>query len=284
MLVPPGATTIVSIAPSAVFASDAMRPVAEELVASDRLDAFRARHGVDLRTLERLLIAEYEPAEGLAEGATLYLARGPFHAQVVVAEIGNRMSPLESQDARPVMRRAGTYRMQRMELLALGPATVALTDGPPAFAGRIVATQQASRPSRERTATLSAATAPLFSAPLVLMRHGRPDLPPGGLGLLLARLEHTVISFDAVGAELTIDVHLEGEFPPGAEDNFRALVTSIAHSDLGEALGMQQVERTLVVQASQAEVSMHATVGASTLARGLRALVGAEMDELLELP
>jgi hypothetical protein len=185
------------------------------------------------------------------------------------------MSPLESEDNRPLMRRAGTYRMQRMELLALGPTTVALTDGPPALAGRIVAAQQSAQ-TRESSAT--------FTAPLVLMRHGRPELPPGGLGLLLARLEHTTITFDAVGPTLVIDVHLEGEFPPGAEDNFRALVASVAHSDLGEALGMQEVERSLVVHASSSEVTMHAAAEAATIAGGLRALVGAEMDELLELP
>jgi hypothetical protein len=275
MLIPPGATTIVAVAPAAIFASDALRPVAQELVSAERLDAFRARHGVDLRTLERLVIAEYGPSEGLTEGATIYFARGAFHAEVVVAEIGNRMSPLESEDSRPVMRRAGTYRMQRVELLALGPTTVALTDGPPALSGRIVATQQAAR-TRAETGS--------FDAPLVLMRHGRPDLPPEGLGLLLARLEHTTVTFNAVGLALEIDVQLQGEFPPGAEDNFRTLVTSIAQSDLGHALGMQEVARSLVVHASSSEVSMHATADAATIASGLRALVGAEMDELLALP
>ena len=122
-----------------------------------------------------------------------------------------------------------------------------------------------------------------FSAPLVLMRHGRPDLPPTGVGLLLARLEHTVVSFDAVGPALEVDVHLDGAFPPGAEANFRSLVSSIAESDMGQALGMDEVEATLTVTATPSAVSMHATVDSQTLAAGLRALVGAEMDELLDL-
>lgn len=279
MLIPPGATTIVALSPSTIFASEELRSVANELVSAERLDAFRARHGVDLRTLERLVVAEYgEPEEaGTHRGAsgTLYIARGPFHAEVVVAEIGNRMSPLESQSNDP-MRRAGMYRLSRIELLALGPTTVALTDGPPEFAGQIV--------SMQRTASEHGPSAhPEFDAPLVLMRHGRPDMPPTGLGLLLARLEHTVVSFDAVGAHLEVQIQLEGEFPPGAEANFRALVSSVAQSDLGRALGMQEVEDSLVVQASPTSVSMHAEVDAHTLSSGLRELVGAEMNELLHI-
>lgn len=280
MLIPPGATTIVALSPSAIFASEGLRSVANELVSAERLDAFRARHGVDLRTLERLVVAEYgtpEETDAVHRGVsgTLYIARGPFHAEVVVAEIGNRMSPLESQDDRP-MRRAGMYRLSRIELLALGPTTVGLTNGPPEFAGQIVATQRAA-------STRAQDVSPQFDAPLVLMRHGRPDLPPTGIGLLLARLEHTVVSFNDVGAHLEVQVHLEGEFPPGADDNFRALVSSVAQSDLGHALGMQEVEESLVVNASSTAVLMRAEVDAHTLSSGLRELVGAEMNELLNI-
>lgn len=280
MLIPPGATTIVAISPSTIFASEELRSVANELVSAERLDAFRARHGVDLRTLERLVVAEYgtpEETDAMHRGVTgtLYIARGPFHAEVVVAEIGNRMSPLESQDDHP-MRRAGMYRLSRVELLALGPTTVALTNGPPELAGQIVAAQ---RSANARAAEMRTQ----FDAPLVLMRHGRPDLPPTGIGLLLARLEHTVVSFDAVGTHLEVQVHLDGEFPPGADANFRALVSSIAESDLGRALGMQEVEESLVVDATASSVLMHAEVDVHTLSSGLRELVGAEMNELLNI-
>jgi len=277
MLIPPGATTIVALSPSAIFASAELSSVANELVSADRLEAFRARHGVDLRTLERLVVAEYgEPGRDREVGGTLYLARGPFHAEVVVAEIGNRMSPLESQDDHP-MRRAGMYRLSRVELLALGPTTVALTDGPPELAGRIVSMGRAASTRAEVDVGMQ------FNAPLVLMRHGRPDLPPTGIGLLLARLEHTTLSFEAVGSHLEVQVHLDGEFPPGADENFRTLVSSVAESDLGRALGMQEVEESLVVEATSTSVSMHAEIDAHTLSSGLRELVGAEMNELLNI-
>lgn len=268
---PSGASSVVSIAPATIFASEVLRPVVEQVVSTERLEAFRARHGVDLRSLERLVIATYEPT-GPEHETTLYLARGPFHAQVVVAEIGNRMSPLESRDSHPLERRAGVYRMRRMELLALGPTSVALHDGPPALSGRLVAAVHAPRGELD------------VQAPLVLMHHGRPDLPLTGLGILLARLEHTMVSLDARGSQLRIHAALDGEFPPGAEENFRALVTSLAQSDLGQALGMREVERTLVVQASPTSVTLEASVNPGTVAAGLRALVGAEMDELLEVP
>lgn len=280
VLIPPGATTVVSLSPATIFASEGLRSVANELVSAERLDAFRARHGVDLRTLERFVVTEYgetELTDGTHRGVngTLYIARGPFHAEVVVAELGNRMSPLESQDDHP-MRRAGVYRLNRIELLALGPTTVALTNGPPELAGQIVALHRAASTRAQRASAQ-------FDAPLVLMRHGRPDLPPTGIGLLLARLEHTVVSFDAVGSHLEVQLQLDGEFPPGADANFRALVSSVAQSDLGRVLGMQEVEESLVVQASATSVSMHAEVDAHTLSGGLRELVGAEMNELLNI-
>ena len=46
---------------------------------------------------------------------------------------------------------------------------------------------------------------------------------------------------------------------------------------------MQEVEESLVVNASSTSVSMHAEVDAHTLSSGLRELVGAEMNELLNI-
>jgi hypothetical protein len=75
---------------------------------------------------------------------------------------------------------------------------------------------------------------------------------------------------------------LLGEFPPGAEANFRALVGSLAESDLGRGLGLEEVARSLVVEVREREVALGARVRVSTLTRGLRALFGDEIEEMLD--
>jgi hypothetical protein len=221
------------------------------------------------------------------EGAgSLLLARGPFHANVVVGEIGHRMAPLESSADRPVPRRAGVYLLRRFELLALGVHDLALVDGPPELAGLLLHTRERalgeSRPSPSR---LRAVVASEAEAPFVFVRHGRPELPPEGIGLVLARLEDASLAASTAGEEpgaIELRARLFGAFPPGVDENLRRFVSALSEADLGRAIGLEEVARTLAIEVTEGEIRLVARLRATTLARGLRVLLGAEIEELLD--
>lgn len=281
-LVPWGFESLVRVRPRALLADDATMRVVEAIVPSTRLDAFRDRHGIELRALELFTMASYPDDAG-----TALFASGPFHSAVVVGEIGHRMAPLESSADRPVMRRAGIYRMRRFELLAIGAHEVALVDGPPELAGLLVdqrrrALAAAPAPS-DRLARLIAEEA---DAVFLVARHGRPALGSEGIGLVLARLQDALLAVSAAGAldpgAIELRLQLLGEFPPGVDENLRALLTSLAESDLGRAVGVEELLHTLSIEVTEGRVRLTGRVRGATLVRGLRVLFGAEIEEMLD--
>ena len=106
-----------------------------------------------------------------------------------------------------------------------------------------------------------------------------------------ALLKATGVDFSAAYASvqkraihtLWIALELRGEFPPGAEDNFRALAASIAESDLGAALGARDALPTLRIESEEARIALRASLASEVLAAGLRTLFVAEMRELLSI-
>ncbi len=279
---PEGVETLLRLRPRALLASDETSRVVTAIVPEERLDAFSSRHGVELREVGLILHASYPRA------GSVVLVEGPFHARVVVGEIGHRMAPLESSADEPEYRRAGIYRRQRFELIALGPHELAMVDGPPALSGLVLHTRDAAREApTEAPSRLRGIVAAERDAPFLLFRHGRPDgLPPEGVGLLLARLEDASLAISPVGSlepgALELRVRLFGDFPPGADENFRALIAGLSEDDLGRAIGLEEIARSLAIEVLPVEIRFTAHVRASTLARGLRVLVGAEIDELLD--
>jgi hypothetical protein len=280
-LVPDGYSSLLRLRPRALLAEDATLRVVSAIIPIERLDAFRDRHGVDPRELEQVSLVSYGEH-------TVLLASGAFHGSVVVSEIGHRMAPLESSADAPVLRRAGIYRMRRFELLAVGAHEVALVDGPPELSGLVLHTRGLGQDDRS-TATeprLRALVRSEAAAPFLYVLHGRPDLPPEGIGLLLARLEDATLAIAPAGTRdpgaLELRARLLGEFPPGADENFRTLVSSLAESDLGRAVGLDEAARSLAIDSLAGEIRLTASVRASTLARGLRVLFGAEIDEMLD--
>jgi len=282
LTVPEGVETLVRLRPRALLASDETSRVVTAIVPEERLDAFSSRHGVDPRAAELIVHASYPRA------GSVVLVEGPFHARVVVGEIGHRMAPLESSTDEPEYRRAGIYQRHRFELITLGPHALAMVDGPPALSGLVLHTRDAARVApTEAPSRLRSIVAAERDSPFLLVRHGRPDdLPPQGVGLLLARLEDASLAISPAGSAepgaLELRVRLFGEFPPGADENFRALIAGLSEDDLGRAIGLEEVARSLAIEVLPLEIRFTARVRASTLARGLRVLVGAEIDELLD--
>ncbi len=277
-VVPDGAVTVVVFRPADLWAAPAVRVLAEALFPEAVRQAFAQRTGVDPVRVREAIVAEYD-------GGVLWLARGPFDAELVVREAGARMGTLESQSDRPFVRRAGFVGNERQEVAALDRDVVAVTGLPDVMAGVLarVAHGRRAGPSALRAAAVSELVRSHRDAPLTVYAPERIVVPEGlGAALLLAHERALAASLRPHGAErLDLDVDLVGEFPPDAAQNFRTWVESVADSDLGNALGLAAGVPQLRVTASASAVRLQMPLQSSNVLTGLRVLFTAELRELL---
>jgi hypothetical protein len=277
-LVPPGASIVVVARPRELARAPASHRVIASIAPDDRLETYRQHTGIDPRELEELLFAE-------TPDGTILVVRGPFRAPLAVAEMARRMLPLESSADEPWLRRGGHYHGARRDLIALSDHVLMAVTGSPALTESVLARTGADAGEGglggPDVGDLLRAHG---SAPLVVVAPTPISLPPGsGVALLLAReraLIATATPVDATGIRL--DAELRGEFPPGADANFRALAEALAESDLGAAVGMRDALATLTVQSGDEQVVLRATLPATAMAAGLRVLFEAEIAELVE--
>jgi hypothetical protein len=266
---PPGASLIVLVRPTELVADPALRRLFDALFLPERLDAFQAFNGVDPRRLEGLAYAEYE-------AGTVLVVRGGFHATVAVAEMAHRMLPLESQSDEPYFRRAGIYRGERRDAIALDEQTLVVVTGAPVLAGRALAGGRRALDADGR------ALVEALPAPLVVLWPQPLGFPADtGVGLLFARERALGLALRGAGERVRLEAEARGEFPPGVQDNLRALFSSLARSDLGSAVGMSEAERTFSVDVTPHGVRASAELPAASLARGIRALLIAELTEIV---
>ncbi len=280
-VLPEGASLIVMVRPRELFEAEPTALMIHGLVPDTQLESIRVQHGIDLRTLERLAFAEYEAGE--ASGRVIVL-QGPFRAEVAVAEIAHRMVPLESSSVGPPRRAGGVMHGTRMDAIALGEHTLVLVVGPPELSARVMRTVDGSAPPAIAGPVQQAIAR--HSEPLVAIRPVPLDLPPGGaVSLLLAEEESMLIALAPFGSgSVHVAVEIEGEFPVGADANFRQLIVSIAQSTMGTALGLRSALESLAVDATPAGVTLRADFDAHELARGLSLLFRAEIAEALGDP
>lgn len=267
---PAGASLVVLAEPVELMAEPALRRVVEALFAPERLDAFQAYNGIDPRRLEGLAWAEYETG-------TVVAIRGPFHAEVAVAEMAHRMMPVESESDEPFYRRAGIYAGQRRDAIAIDEHTLVLVTGAPVLAGRALASGAPRALDEDGQAVVAALPAPF----VVLWPRPLAFPPDTGVGLLFARERALGVALTGEGEGVRVEAEARGEFPPGVEDNLQALFGSLARSDLGHQLGMLEAEGSFSVEATSHGVRASAQLSSSTLARGLRALLIAELAEIV---
>ncbi len=272
-LLPRGTTSVVVASPRRLFEDAASRAVIARLVPDARFEALRVQHGIDLRTLDQVVVASYEDGD-------VYVLRGPFLARVAVAEIAHRMVPIESRAEEPRFRVAGVFRGARVDAIAIGPHTLAVVAGAPALSGRLVATLDGDSTAFDAAELRSFGV----DVPFVWVRPVPLRLPvEAPVAILLARERSMAVVAMPDGARsIALTVRFTGEFPPGADENFRQLVASLAQSDLGRAVGMASALPTLSVAAQGSRVELSAVLGAEGLARGLWLAVGAEIEEALE--
>jgi hypothetical protein len=278
-LVPPGSALVVRLRPEVLYGQPGPSTILRAVFADASLERFAIRTGVDLRQVQELWVA-------LRPEGHVVLARGLRDAPLAVQEAGARMAPIEAEADAPWIRRVGFLGGRRVDLAALGPHTALWVEGTPQLAAWVL--DAAGQPAGQRRHGLRGAAdllavhaeAPLFAvAPLPL------GLPPrSGIGQLFALEERMAVTLEGrPQAQVELAADFRGEFPDGASDNFQALASSIADSELGGALGARDALPSLVVETSRERVTLRARVDASVLATGLRTLFFAEMDELLDV-
>ena len=281
LLVPDGASTVIVAKPRSLMTSQAVRDVVGAVIAPELIDSFERRTGVDPTELSQVVVAEYD------RGFVL-LARGPWPAGDVVRAAELRMNTVEASSDDPFVRRLGYLGTDLRDVIALADDVVMVAGGVPDVVSAILS--RASRgdwPEGRGPALASADVAPLVeqyrAAPLQLYAPEPLELPEGfATSVLLARqrsLAATLVPEDEV--TLAVTVALVGEFPEGAEDNFRAMVESIGRSGLGAALGIAEAAETLSVQVDDESAVLRARVPSGSLATGLRVLFIAQLEELL---
>lgn len=270
--------------PPSLLKSKAVRRVLNAVVPSAQLDAFQKRTGVDPRKVEQAVLAEYP-------NGFLLLARGPFDAEDVVRAAGRRMARPDVAQSEPFVRRTGYLGTQRRALVALREDVVAVGAGvPPVMAALLARVREGAWQDQAGPALTGPEVQDLRErhgkAPLVLYAPRPLQLPSGfKTSLLLAQERALAASLHPVDAEqLRIDVGLRGEFPKGAEKNFRKLVESVARTSLGAALGLGESIDSLRVRAERDAVEMRLKIPAATLARGLKLLFVADLQKVLQAP
>lgn len=286
-LLPEDPKLVVMARPRELFGDPTSRLVIDAIIPDDRFENYRQHTGIDPRELDELVWAE------LDEGS-LCVIRGPFNAPLAVAEMGRQMLPLESSSEEPFLRRGGHYAGARRDLMSLSNETLVAVTGAPPLSRELlerIASDQRDLDARRDPSNPAIASGSGFNgwrgdrdAPFIVVVPGPLGLPAdSGVGLLLARERTLTVSVtpDGAGAVL-LQIDLEGEFPPGADRNFRALAESLAATDLGAALGMRDALSSLSIAADDAHVSLRAMLPARVLAAGLRVLFQAEITELLE--
>lgn len=277
-LLAPGPSPIVIARPRELFKDDVVRLLWTTLVAAEDERAFVERTGVDLRSLDELVVFE------LPKAGYVLLARGPFSAREVIERSAARLSLLDVNVDEPRVRREGMTGTSRYAYAALDAhALLATKNAPPALVATILArvadpklprafelgdAAEVYRDTRQQNCVL------LAPKPLDL-GHG------GGAALLLAEERALSATARPEPGALRVDVKLRGDFPAGAEENFERLVLSVAQAPLGQLLGLGDVESDLKIVRTEWGVQISFRWPAQRLALGLRAMFVDDLRDLM---
>jgi hypothetical protein len=276
-LLPPGPSPIVLARPRELFAHDEGRLLWTTLVEPADEQQFIERTGVDPRTLEELVVFE------VGKGGYLLLARGPFSAKEVVLRAADRLALRDVEVDEPVLRREGLTGSARYAYAALDAhALLVAKNAAPTLVAAILARRtDRSLQHAFDTPEAEALYRSYMGAPCALFAPRPLELSLGsGVALLLAEERALAATARAQPGAFQIEIDLRGEFPSGAEHNFRTLALSVAQSPLGQVLGLADIEQRLVVQSAATGVRLAFEWSAQRLAHGLRTLF---LDDLRSL-
>ena len=279
-LVPVGPAWLVQARPRLLADQQAALSLWRALVSEERERALTERTGIDPRAIEELVGFE------LPNGGYVLLVRGPFDAADVVIRAGERLALRDVMTDQPLTRREGLAGKGRYAYAALTEHTVLIAkEASPALVAKILARRNGlleARPgAREHAAEPGAMSgadargllAEHAASPLALFAPNPLALEPGtNVALLFARERALAVSVRATHTTLAVGIDLRGEFPPGAENNFRALAKSLASAQLGRALGLSRVPESMAIRADRQGAFVTFALVADELVAGVRML------------
>jgi len=278
-LVPKGPSVILVAKPRVLAQQPGALALFRALVSEERERGFAERTGVDPLSVEELVAFELPP------NGYVMLARGPFDARSVVERSGERLALPDVVSEQPVVRREGLAGQGRYAYAALSPhALLVARDASPELLAAILAR----RAHREKPAALAPPDARSLhdehaNEPLLLLAPEPLALQPGGnVALLLSRERALGVTVHPTGMALGVAIDLRGEFPPGAEHNFRALAESLAATSLGQALGLSRVPTNMAIRVDAQGALVTFALDARDLIAGVRMMFFDDMRELFD--
>jgi hypothetical protein len=268
--------------PHAVFESAALASIVDALFPPAAQERVELRTGIRAHALAELVLGVYP--DGF-----LALLRGPWRARDVVLVGEQRMSSIDLSAEAPFVWRGGFDGAAHRDFIAVGQHVVVVAGGatrsPERLGALIARIDSGSFAATDRPALEAGLDAyrALEENPIVALWPERLEFPAeAGVAALLAREDAMAVGVDG-GPRGTVEVRvvLTGAFPSTASENFRALVGSVAESDLGHALGVAAALSTLRIQVDDGAVRLHISLASRDLRGGLRMLFSAEIRELL---
>ncbi|MFT5357472.1 MAG: hypothetical protein ACI9KE_004709 [Polyangiales bacterium] len=269
-VVPPNPSLLVHIRPDELMASPVLGPIVREFIGAEDLERIELRFGLRPREVAELVFAEYEDE-------FVVIARATRAVRPIAEAITSRMNTIQLESDEPVFRRGGFVGTQRRELAVIRENVIAYGTMAPPMAGLVA------RVRRDLPSVRSSETEWLdSSAPLSFYRMEPLDFPiDSPVGMVFAQQRRARVTFVESNDSVGLQVAFDGEFPPHADSNLRALVAAVAQSDLGRLIGLDQAFPTLVVSQTQGRLTLEADWPAEPLRTGLRRALAPNMEVLL---
>ena len=266
------------------FLADAVRP----LFPRQRLDAYAAATGVDLRQTPSALAAGFDYG-------TLYMAATETEGQNEQVErlFTDRLAsgPLVKQPHPRVRRIVGVVGRTPQALLSVRGALVAVAVGDTTQARIVQAFAQRKlkeSPSALAGAALSVLPAELDAAPVRFYAPGpfQGEWLRGARGLLAATTALGLAVYPQRPGRLEVVLALAGNWQTGREDVTARLTQAwedLAHSSTGRLLGLHRPATAPTVSATSESLELRTELEIEPIVAGLRAAVIADVWEILDL-
>jgi hypothetical protein len=255
-------------------------PQVQLLLPPDGLDALGQYLGFDLRQIEELLVGTYGPT-------TVYLLRVPHDPIRVERLFRERLTDDQrrSSDGPGVIRMTGRIGSAPRGLATLLPDVLAFEVGPPGLLKAVVAfAQEKLKKARPALAAepLSGAADRLGDGPIRLF-FPSPEASWKGAHGLLERATAAAFSLRPSGGNLALRAVLLGAWDEPPTEALRRLsltVEDVAGSSVGRLTGLNEPVEPYRVEGDGEVLRLTGALSAEKLARGLRDITRAPMDEL----
>ncbi|EYF03798.1 hypothetical protein [Chondromyces apiculatus] len=251
------------------------------------LDRFAAATGVDLRQLPEVVIASYPDA-------LVYLARHTGDPATVERLFRARLTGNVRRAAeRPdLVRLSGDLGTARRTLVLLGADAAGLQDGGSTTRGpaRIATLYALGKLRRSPTVLteepLRSLAARLDPAPLRALAPGpfEGELARGARGLLAGATALGVTARPGTQEKILVEIVITGDFTTSAPEAREALLAAwneLGLTPLGQLLGLDTPDAPPVASHAPDAVALSIALDPALLARGLKALTSAEVEEIM---